>query len=177
MSSMLIFSGCPKVRSLYPLTPVFDQGPAHLAGLTPECYVLGTLQFTYESVQSFGENIAFLKSRDPDTEIDMFVIDLANHKKGFVKVKPSSDWGGQGLLGMELKSCVFDRMKLSKIITNESNGRSPNLQQNQEQSLDKQAVPQAPLQKVVTPPQPNQQRVKPPLDQQSPLREQPKKPQ
>jgi len=53
-------------------------------------FILGTSELTFKSLQEFAKFILVNKGR----EVQLAVYNIDTEKVGFVKIIPSSDWGG-----------------------------------------------------------------------------------
>ncbi|XP_059488706.1 Golgi reassembly-stacking protein 2 [Neocloeon triangulifer] len=89
----------------YHVLRVQENSPGHKAGL--EAFFDFILAIGSTRLDQDNDTLKELLRKSVDTEADMLVYSSKTQSVRTVKVRPSSQWGGQGLLGVSIRFCSF----------------------------------------------------------------------
>lgn len=74
------------------------------------------MQFSFENSLEFGRQVALLHQKETNPYIDCYTLNINNMERKLIRIYPSNKWGGEGLLGIELASGIFDTAMLENAL-------------------------------------------------------------
>lgn len=83
-------------------------------------YLLGCLQFDFESIEDFSRKLRQYLGIETDPVLDLFVYDISSFEGRFVRVKPNPPKSSKEVLGIEFAVGVFDNRLLREVLEKHS---------------------------------------------------------